>query len=54
MSDSNTNGYDLDIFVSFKYDLYENDKSNELYFTNFYEKIAVVTGFKSFRIETYG
>ena len=50
MSDSNTNGYDLDIFVSFKYDLYENDKSNELYFTNFYEKIAVVTGFKSFRI----
>lgn len=48
--ESNEEGYDIDIYVSFKYDLYENGKSNELYFTNFYEKIAIVTEFKNFRI----
>lgn len=50
MEDSKTEGYDIDIYVKFKYDLYENDKSQELYFKNFYEKIAMVTNFKSFRI----
>ena len=50
MSDSNVDGYDLDINVVFKYKLYEDDKSKEIYFTNFYEKIAMVTNFKSFRI----
>ena len=47
---SNTNGYDLDIYLSFKYNLYENDKSEEIYFTNFYEKIAAVTKNNSFRL----
>ena len=50
MSDSNVDGYDLDINVVFKYKLYEDDNSKEIYFTNFYEKIAMVTNFKSFRI----
>lgn len=50
MYDSKTDGYDLDINVVFKYKLYENDESKEIYFTNFYEKIAMVTNFKSFRI----
>ena len=50
MEDSKTEGYDLDIYVSFKYNLYEDNKSQELYFNNFYEKIAMVTNFKSFRI----
>lgn len=43
-------GYDLDIYVSFKYDLYENNKSNETYFKNLYEKVAIVSEFKSFRL----
>lgn len=50
MSDSSAEGYDLDIYVSFKYNLYEGDESKELYFTNMYEKIAMVTNFNSFRI----
>ncbi len=50
MEDSKTEGYDIDIYVSFKYNLYEDNKSQELYFNNFYEKIAMVTNFKSFRI----
>ena len=50
MENSTTNGYDLDIKVSFKYNLYEGENSQELYFTNFYEKVAIATGFESFRI----
>lgn len=50
MKESETEGYDLDIYVSFKYNLYEGDLSKEQYFKNFYEKIAMVTKFKSFRI----
>lgn len=50
MGDSTESGYELDIKVSFKYDLYESDKSQEIYFKNFYEKIAMVTEFKSFRL----
>ena len=50
MEESKTDGYDLDIYVNFKYDLYEGNISKEQYFKNFYEKIAVVTKFKSFRI----
>ena len=50
MSDSSAEGYDLDIYVSFKYNLYEGDESKELYFTNMYEKIAMDTNFNSFRI----
>ena len=43
--------YDIDVILSFKCDLYEQDgSSNELYFRNFYEKIAMVTKFKSFRL----
>lgn len=43
-------GYDLDIKVSFKYNLYEGDESKEVFFKNLYERIAVVTDKKSFRI----
>lgn len=50
MSDSSEDGYDLDIFVEFRYNLYEGDESKEIYFKNFYEKIASVTERKSFRI----
>lgn len=50
MENSKENGYDLDIYVSFKNHLYDGENSQELYFTNFYEKIAMVTYFKSFRL----
>ncbi len=48
--DSKKEGFDTDIYVSFKYSLYEREESKEIYFTNFYEKIARVMNFKSFRI----
>lgn len=47
---SKTSGYEIDIYVYFPYDLFENNISKESYFKNFYEKIAMVTNFKSFRI----
>ncbi len=47
---STENGYDTDVYLSFKYNLYEGDESKSLYFTNFYEKIAMVSNFKSFRL----
>lgn len=47
---SKTEGYDIDIYVSFPYNLFEGDISKEIYFKNFYEQIARVTNFKSFRI----
>lgn len=50
MDDSKEEGYDYDIYVNFKYNLYEGETSKEVYFKNFYEKIAMVTEFKSFRI----
>lgn len=50
MEDSKVEGYDSDIYVSFKYSLYQGEESKEKYFTNFYEKIARVTKFKSFRL----
>lgn len=50
MEDSKTEGYDIDIYVNFKYNLYEENISKEPYFKNFYEKIARVTNFKSFRM----
>ena len=50
MEDSKTEGYDIDIYVNFKYNLYEENISKEPYFQNFYEKIAIVTNFKSFRM----
>ena len=50
LENSNANGYDLDIYVSFRYNLYEGDISKEIYFTNFYEKIAIASEFKSFRL----
>lgn len=50
MEESNQEGIDLDIYLNFKYNLYEGKESKEQYFTNFYEKIAMVTNFKSFRL----
>ncbi len=50
MEDSKVEDYDTDIYVSFKYPLYQGEESKETYFTNFYEKIARVMKFKSFRI----
>ena len=47
---SKTSGYEIDIYVYFPYDLFEENISKESYFKNFYEKIAMVTNFKSFRI----
>lgn len=47
---STEEGYDLDIKVSFKYNLYEGDESKETFFKNLYERIAIVTDKKSFRI----
>lgn len=48
--DSKANGYDIDIYVNFPYNLYEGEISKEIYFKNFYEKIARITNFKSFRL----
>lgn len=48
--DSKVDGYDTDIYVNFPYNLYEGEISKELYFKNFYEKIARVTNFSSFRL----
>lgn len=50
MEDSKQEGYDTDIYLSFKYNLYQGDESKEKFFTNLYEKIARVTDFKSFRL----
>ncbi len=47
---SKTNGYEIDIYVKFPYNLYEKEISKEVYFKNFYEQIARVTKFKSFRL----
>lgn len=47
---SKESGYEVDVYLSFKYNLYEGNESNEIYFKNFYEKIAMVTNFKSFRL----
>jgi len=47
---SKTNGYEIDIYVKFPYNLYEKENSKETYFKNFYEQIARVTKFKSFRL----
>ena len=52
MEDSKTEGYDIDIYVNFKYNLYEENISKEPYFKNFYEKIARVKNFKSFKYKT--
>lgn len=50
MENSKEEDYDTDIYLSFKYSLYQGEESKETYFTNFYEKIARVTKFKSFRL----
>lgn len=50
IEDSKQEGYEKDIYLSFKYNLYEKEESKEKYFTNFYEKIAKALKFKSFRI----
>lgn len=50
MEDSKTEGYDIDIYANLKYNLFENNISKEPYYRNFYEKIAIVTNFKSFRL----
>ncbi len=47
---STEDGYDIDVYLSFPYQLYEEKKSKESYFKNFYEKIAIVCEFKSFRL----
>lgn len=50
MENSSKEGYETDIYVSFKYNLYDGNELKERYFTNFYEKIARVINFKSFRL----
>lgn len=50
MEDSKTEGYEKDIYLNFKYNLYEKEESKEKYFTNFYEKIARALEFKNFRL----
>ena len=47
---STEEGYDIDIVVSFKYNLYEEDQSKEQFFKNIYERISLVTGRKNFRL----
>ncbi len=47
---SKEDGYDLDIYVLFQYNLFEENESKEIYFTNLYEKVALVTEMKSFRL----
>lgn len=50
MEDSKVEGYDSDIYVSFRYNLYQGEESKEKFFTDLYERIAKVTKFKSFRL----
>ena len=50
VSDSTEEGYEIDISVGFKYNLFEEEQSKESFFKDFYEKIAMVTNFKSFRL----
>lgn len=49
-TESTEDGYDIDVDVGFKYDLYEGDESKESFFKDLYEKVAMVSGFKSFRL----
>ena len=48
MEDSKTEGYDIDIYVNFKYNLYEENISKEPYFQNFYEIGKTVEIIKEF------
>ena len=49
-TNSSEDGYEIDIFVGFRYNLFEEGQSKESFFKSFYERIAMVTEFKSFRL----
>ncbi len=47
---SDTEGYDLDIYVGFKYDLFEENESKESFFKMLIENIVVFDNFESIRL----
>lgn len=49
-SSSREEGYDIDINVGFRYNLFEDGQSKESFFKSLYERIAMVTEFKNFRL----
>ena len=47
---SEQQGFRLDIYTSFKYELYDEDKSNEKFYNSVIEKIAEFLNYNSFRL----
>jgi len=47
---SELDGFYLDIYAVFKYDLYEDEKSNEKFYNNVIDKIAEFLNYNSFRL----
>lgn len=45
-----TEGFVVDIYTAFKYDLYENEKSNEKFYNDVINKIADFLNYQSFRM----
>lgn len=50
---SSNSDFKLDIEVEFKLDLYEDGKSNELFYNEIIEKVAALLGYDSFRVFDY-
>ncbi len=47
---SELEGYELDCYIVFKYELYDGEKSNEKFYQNVIDKIAEFLNYKSFRL----
>lgn len=48
--ESKEDGFSSDIYLNFKYNLYDEDKSNEKFYNDLIEKIAEKMNYKSFRL----
>lgn len=48
--DSEMDGFELDIYTIFKYDLYDDEESNEQFYNNVINKIAEFLNYNSFRL----
>lgn len=50
IKEEETEGFKVDIYTEFKYDLYEDDKSNEKFYDNVINKIAEFLNYNSFQM----
>ena len=50
MVDSSEDGFSVDIYTKFKYDLYDDEKSNEQFYNNVINEIAKFLNYDSFRM----